>query len=57
MNAALTIIAIACAYSWGWVSSHQEVLRESERLGSFYVGDKVVIVKEVKKHEDRPSKD
>lgn len=39
----LTILTFLFGYRIGWISAHSEVARECERLGSFYVGDRVFI--------------
>lgn len=38
-------------YFWGWVGAHAEVARECERLGKFYVGDKVFECRRITERE------
>jgi len=33
-------VVLAAIFTLGWVTAHNEVVTECERLGAFYVGDK-----------------
>lgn len=33
-------VVLAAIFTLGWVTAHNEVMTECERLGAFYVGDK-----------------
>lgn len=33
-------VVLAAIFALGWVTAHNEVMTECERLGTFYVGDK-----------------
>lgn len=50
MMALVSVFGIVC-YLWGYQNAHITVLDESERLGAFYVGKKIVVVKEVKEYK------
>lgn len=42
--------ALAC-YGYGYHQAHLTILEECKRLGSFYVGKSIVIVKEIKEYK------
>ena len=35
------LIGLVVGFAGGWIQAHQTVATECEKLGSFYVGDKV----------------
>ena len=48
MGFVILALAIVFLFSTGWVAAHVEVKRECDRLGAFYVGDKVYRCEEKK---------
>ena len=47
-EALLIGVVLAAIFSLGWVTAHNEVVTECERLGAFYVGDKTFKCERVK---------
>lgn len=43
MSAAWLLVTLAAGFIWGWAAAHNEVARECDRLGSFYVGKTVYV--------------
>lgn len=48
IETAAAIVIILAIFSLGWLLAHSTVATECERLGSFYVGQKVFDCKEKK---------
>jgi hypothetical protein len=47
----LAICTLLCGFVFGWVAAHDEVAKECDKLGKFYIGDTVYECKAVSKKD------
>jgi len=51
MEGFIAISTLLCGFAFGWIIAHNEVAKECDKLGKFYVGDTVYECKSVPKKE------